>query len=323
MAKRCTLKDVAIATGLTVNSVSRALHNKSDISELTKKRVTETAKRLGYVPNFAASSLKRGKSYTVAILFDNLFNPYYNIMTHYLTKYLANSGYDFLTVIENGEKITESTYEKLLSRNVDGLLSFLEPTEEFGKRAAQAKFPVVVLGRHCAQPQTDYVYTDDVRGGYQAAAYLIGKGCKNLCFLADNLDISCAKEREEGFKKCVTEKGVTGDIVQVRGRTYREMVDEILENYPDCDGIACFNDYIAMSAQYLLQRRDRTDIFVIGYDNIRQEFKVPGDCATISADKDKLAEEAVNLLIQRVEGLYEGASRRRVMEVEVVEYDEE
>ena len=54
MVKRCTLKDVAIATGLTVNSVSRALHNKSDISEVTKRRVNEAAKRLGYVPDFAS-----------------------------------------------------------------------------------------------------------------------------------------------------------------------------------------------------------------------------------------------------------------------------
>ena len=323
MAKRCTLKDVAMATGLTVNSVSRALHNKSDISELTKKRVTETAKRLGYVPNFAASSLKRGKSYTVAILFDNLFNPYYNIMTHYLTKYLSRSGYYFLTVVENGEKITEATYEKLLSRNVDGLLSFLEPSEGFSNRAMQGKLPVVVLGRHCAQSQMDYVYTDDVRGGYLAAEYLIGKGCKNLCFLVDNLDISCAKERSDGFSKCVSEKDVQGEVVLVRDHTYQEMLDEVLTNHPACDGIACFNDYIAMSTQYLLQRRNRTDICVIGYDNIRQEFKVPGDCATISADKDKLAEESVNLLIQRVEGLYEGASRSRVLEVNVVEYGEE
>ena len=323
MAKRCTLKDVAIATGLTVNSVSRALHNKSDISELTKKRVTEAAKRLGYVPNSAASSLKSGKSYTVAILFDNLFNPYYNIMTYYLSKYLERSGYDFLTVVENGEKITEATFEKLLSRNVDGLLSFLEPSAEFGERAVQGKFPVVVLGRHCAQPQMDYVYTDDVRGGYLAAEYLIGKGCKNLCFLVDDLDISCAKERSEGFEKCVAEKGVRGVTVLMRGHTYGETAQEIMEKYPDCDGVACFNDYIAMSAQYYLQRRGRTDICVIGYDNIRREFKVPGECATVSSDKDELAREAVDLLIQRVEGLYEGASRRRVLDVETVEYDEE
>ena len=84
MVKRCTLKDIANATGLTVNSVSHALRDMGDISAETKLRVAEAAKRLGYVPNLAASQIRSGKSLTVAIVFDNLFNPYYNIMTHYL-----------------------------------------------------------------------------------------------------------------------------------------------------------------------------------------------------------------------------------------------
>ena len=79
--KRVTLKDIARETGLTVNSVSHALNDKSDISPATKERVAEAAKRLGYVPNLASSALKKGKSRTLAIVFDNLFNPYYNIMT--------------------------------------------------------------------------------------------------------------------------------------------------------------------------------------------------------------------------------------------------
>ena len=319
MVKRCTLKDVAIATGLTVNSVSRALHNKSDISEVTKRRVNEAAKRLGYVPNFAASSLKKGKSYTVAILFDNLFNPYYNIMTHYITNHLTQYGYDFLTVIEENEKVCESTYEKLLLRNVDGLLSFLEPGEDFSKRVQQGRFPVTVIGRHSEQPQMDYVYTDDVRGGYIAADYLIDKGCKNLCFLADSLGISCAKERYDGFLNCVQERNAESSIALMEGHSCSEVIDGILRSGA-CDGIVCFNDYIAMETQYLLQSRSREDIRVIGYDNIRQELKLPGNCATVSTDKDALAKTAVNLLIQRVEGLYEGASRQRVMKVNVATY---
>ena len=318
MVKRCTLKDIAQVTGLTVNSVSRALRDKSDIAPETKRRVMETAKELGYVPNFAASSLKKGKSFTVAIIFDNLFNPYYNIMTYYLTKYLSLHGYDFLTIINPNDKLRSKTFEKLLSKNVDGIISFLEPGEKFGEKLLMSRFPMTVIGRHCEQPRIDYVYTDDVRGGYLATEYLIKSGCKNLEFVADNLTVSCACERYEGFLRCVKENNVAYDKLLMDGQTYSEAIDKILKMRPDCDGIVCFNDYIATEAQYVLEEKNKSQIKVIGYDNIRQEFKLPGSYATISADKDVLAKIAVELLVQRMEGIYEGVSRRRVLEVELV-----
>lgn len=87
------LIDIAREVGCTVNTVSRALRNKDDISEKTKKKVREVANRLGYIPNSIASSLRSGLSYTVAIIFENLINPYYMIMTDKLHRRLEELGY--------------------------------------------------------------------------------------------------------------------------------------------------------------------------------------------------------------------------------------
>ena len=47
--KNITLKDIAKDIGFSVNTVSRALNNKDDISETTKTIVKNKAKELGYV----------------------------------------------------------------------------------------------------------------------------------------------------------------------------------------------------------------------------------------------------------------------------------
>lgn len=65
---RPTLKTIATATGLAVATVSRALKDAPDIGEETKRRVRETAERLGYRPNRAGVRLRTGKTNVIALV---------------------------------------------------------------------------------------------------------------------------------------------------------------------------------------------------------------------------------------------------------------
>ncbi|MBN8632656.1 MAG: LacI family DNA-binding transcriptional regulator [Rhodobacterales bacterium] len=67
-AERPTLKTIAAATGLAVATVSRALKDAPDIGEDTKRRVRETASRLGYRPNRAGVRLRTGKTNVIALV---------------------------------------------------------------------------------------------------------------------------------------------------------------------------------------------------------------------------------------------------------------
>ena len=89
MTKRVTLVDIAKATGFSVNSVSRALMNASDISEETKNVIRKKADELGYIPNLNAASLKKGNSKIIGILYDDLLNPYFNTIIYYLEKLIC------------------------------------------------------------------------------------------------------------------------------------------------------------------------------------------------------------------------------------------
>ncbi len=66
--ERPTLKTIAAATGLAIATVSRALNDAPDIGEETKRRVRETAARLGYRPNRAGVRLRTGKTNVIALV---------------------------------------------------------------------------------------------------------------------------------------------------------------------------------------------------------------------------------------------------------------
>ena len=51
------LVDVARACGLSVSQTSRALNGRQDVSEETKRRVSQTAAAMGYVKNLTAQTL--------------------------------------------------------------------------------------------------------------------------------------------------------------------------------------------------------------------------------------------------------------------------
>jgi LacI family transcriptional regulator len=65
---RPTLKTIAALTGLAVATVSRALKDAPDIGEETKRRVRETAERVGYRPNRAGVRLRTGKTNVIALV---------------------------------------------------------------------------------------------------------------------------------------------------------------------------------------------------------------------------------------------------------------
>jgi LacI family transcriptional regulator len=68
MQKVVTLKDISIATGVSLASVHRALYNKEGISGKLSQRIISKANELGYKTNYAAASLKRRPLNTAIVL---------------------------------------------------------------------------------------------------------------------------------------------------------------------------------------------------------------------------------------------------------------
>ena len=54
---------------LSLSTVSRALHNSTDISPATTKRVRDVALELGYEPNQTALFLQSGRTLTLGVIY--------------------------------------------------------------------------------------------------------------------------------------------------------------------------------------------------------------------------------------------------------------
>ena len=304
MSARVTIKDIAKAYGCSVNCVSRALMDAPDISESTKEKIKLLAAKMGYVYNRNAAALRVGKSRTVGILFDSLLNPFYFIMTNYIWGRLDREGYSIITLKNNTFSFGEDVVKQMISNNVDGLLSFLQPTEAAQREIAKNSLPTVVIGRN-THGMCDCVYLDDEAGGALAAKYFIERGFSRPLYIGETEMLDCSRARCKGFSDVFGEVGITPRTIFGVGddeKKFAAYIRDVVEKgeVPDC--VFCFSDLVAYEVMSVLNSCNLTDIEVVGFDDIQQEISLPGALKSIAYDKKAMAESAVSLLLDKING---------------------
>ena len=169
--KRVTLQDIAKRTGVTVNTVSRALKNKPDISPATCKRIQQVAQEMGYVRNYAASSLRSGQTKTLGLILGAMSNPYYAVVADAVHEAASAFGYTLLTLTTREDPEQEMrAVETALSRQVDGILLF--PGRDANaaiQRMRETRMPYVLMSRSLGSDMDDCVTCDEDDGGVAAA----------------------------------------------------------------------------------------------------------------------------------------------------------
>lgn len=302
---RVTIKDVARVAGVTPQTVSRAFRNAEDINKETQERILQIASEMGYVQNASARSLRNGSSKLIAIIYDNIMNSYFSIITYYLQDYLRGKGYSILSISVTDNVLKERDYLTALEHNAEGVISFLQADESIARLINTYRVPVLVMGRRSEDEGVDSVYVDDVEVGKIAARRFIEKGCKNPLCISEAMDITCAYDRCLGFKEEF--KGVGREVRLIaRERLGEDLpLEELLlqaykSNPPDA--IFCFNDIFAFQALYVIEKHGLKIPLIIGVDNIQQEIFLPKRLTTVGWDKRKLAQISANAILSRISG---------------------
>ena len=302
---RVTIKDVARVAGVTPQTVSRAFRNAEDINKETQERILQIASEMGYVQNASARSLRNGSSKLIAIIYDNIMNSYFSIITYYLQDYLRGKGYSILSISVTDNVLKERDYLIALEHNAEGVISFLQADESIARLINTYRVPVLVMGRRSEDKGVDSVYVDDVEVGKIAARRFIEKGCKNPLCISEAMDITCAYDRCLGFKEEFKSVGREVRLI-ARERPGEDLPleERLLQAYKSNppDAIFCFNDIFAFQALYVIEKHGLKIPLIIGVDNIQQEIFLPKRLTTVGWDKRKLAQISANAILSRISG---------------------
>ena len=197
------LKRLAKELNLSVSTVSRALQDSYEISEATKKKVFALAKKLNYQPNPYASSLRKQKSKTIAVVIPEVANNFFSLAINGIEAIAQEKGYHVLIYLTHESYQRELSIAKhLQSGRVDGILMSLasETHDITHLKDLHAKgIPFVFFDRVCDAIETPRITTDDYESGYKATEHLAENGCKKIAYLSLSTNLSISNRRMMGY----------------------------------------------------------------------------------------------------------------------------
>ncbi len=324
MKKRfVTIKDIAEEAGVSINTVSRALNNKPDVNQETKKKVLEIARRLGYIRNSDAVSFRKGATRTIGVVFEDSSNPFYAEVFKGIEVSARKYGYQVILMNTERDYINEiQAVDTLLQKRVDGII--ISPTQFDSKdieQLAKLNYPFVILGVHFEGDDLDEVYSNDFKGGYLATKHLLERGRRKILMLNGYMYKSVAQMRYRGHLEALRELGLQPHLMVEIEEGYESAFNKIMElKDADFDAVFCFNDVFAIAtlkALRLIGKRVPEDVAVVGYDDISYAEFVQPPLTTIRIDKFLEGIVAFEMLYEKVLGL-RTEPKRVVLDVELV-----
>lgn len=309
MLKRVTLKDIAQASGFSINTVSHALNDKPDISKETKDIIKKAAKDMGYIRNSSAEFLRSGVSRTVAVVLGDISNPLFAIMVKEIESKLKEHDYvSFILNTDEDEKIEYAALKTALEKNVDGIILCPSPNGKENIAFLQSRgVPFVLHGRYFNDLETNAVLYDDQKCGYLAAKHLLELGHRDILFVNAPVAVSSARERMNGYKEALLEYGVTNPkvaTVTLSPHHRLEQLKQALLSDRSYTAVIAFSDMIALEVISILKEQNYSvpeDISVVGFDNIQSNYLLPTQITTVSSSKKLMVKKSVELLMEQIQ----------------------
>ena len=306
-----SMKDISVACGVSVATVSKALNGHGDIGEETKLHIQKVAKEMGYFPNSMARALKTNRTHNIGVLFvdearSGLTHDYFSHVLDHFKRTVEDKGYD-ITFINKG-KYNMSYLEHCRYRAFDGVvIACVNFYDEQVVELVRSNIPLVTID-HMFNNRVG-IRSDNVDGMRQLLEFVYNKGHRRIAYI-HGADSAVTRERLSSFYSNAERLGIEVPDEYVCEAAYRdstaagERTKELLDLKvpPTCilypDDVACFGGMNAINERGL---RIPEDISVVGYDGIRVGKHIKPRLTTLKQDTAAIGVKAGEKLISLIE----------------------
>lgn len=252
MKRQVKLIDIAEALGVSTGTMHRALHNHVGVSAMTKTRVQQMAKNLGYRPNLAARYLSSKRNLRVSVNTLQGATSFFDEVREGISKearslLMENVEIEFRTYPSLGEG-DEQAFDAALQAEVDGIITFPsrpQSLQSWIRRASRAGIPVVCVVTDAPRTGRLAVVSIDTMASGSLAADLMGnlmKGAGKVAVTVSSLGITEHAEKSKAFENTMRKLHPGIELVEVieehdiEAEIY-EKSRALFRNHPDLAGV--------------------------------------------------------------------------------------
>jgi LacI family transcriptional regulator len=306
------LKDIAIKTGFSINTVSVAPRNGARIPDPTREIIMAAARELDYRPNAVARSLVQRSTRTVGVILSNLLNPILTLCAQYIEQRLAERGYTTVLATTDNDLVKEQeALDTLRAQQVAGILIYptVRTRLDHILPLRRAGYPVLLL---TGEPsgEIDLVGVDNRSGARKITAYLLGLGHRRIAFL-DGGQPQGNLEKQEGYEAAFAAAGLEIDrdllFSPAGGTTARhghEAMARIMARDPAPTAVFASSDSMAIGVMRWCREHELKvpdDLSIAGFDDIETSAFLDCPLTTVGYSTRTVSEQAVTRLIALME----------------------
>lgn len=312
-SKTATIEDVAKLAGVSIATVSRALHKPTMVSDTTRQKVHAAVEETGYTQNAMARNLRLKQTRMIVVLVPDIGNPFFSETLSGIESVAAEHGYNILIGNTNNDPERERTFASYVRGNqADGLL-LLNGRMPFNPPASGSHArdlpPMVAVCERIPGTDLPTVRIDNADGAYKATRHLIDLGHKRIAHIKGPEESILTADRLQGFRAAHSEAGLSVDeSLLIEGDfsidSGRNAVRRLIEKGRPPTGIICANDEMAMGAIQALKSEGYKvpiDISVVGFDDIQFAAITDPALTTVHQPRRQLGEAAMQTMIKRLE----------------------
>ncbi|GFZ91987.1 LacI family transcriptional regulator [Paenibacillus marchantiophytorum] len=329
------MEDIAKLAGVSKSAVSFALSGKPGISNKTRERVLEIARENGYTPKPRLSGIEGSVKSLSFLVFTNsgivleeyYQQPFFRELIHFIEERCRAKGYSLLFSTINMANFDQEIVTFAEDNQSDGVILLgtnLTPIDisEIAKRLGPS---LVVLDNCFDTLPVHFVGINNRMGAYQAGSHLCQLGHREIGYIASNVNLHNFEDRKDGFQEALKKYDI-----QILPEHHFSVAPTMLSSQEDLKtqikaylatgrplptALFCECDYIAISAMKTLTElgiRIPEDVSIIGFDNITESQIISPELTTVHVEKQRMAQLAVDLVIESIEVGQEITSKIRV-----------
>ncbi len=311
--RRVTITDIAAMCGVSVQTVSRVVNGRPDVSQETRAAVEAAIARQGYQPSAVARSLVSRRSRTVGMVAAGL--------------HLAGVSEVLTGVAEACERLGYALLLKELGAfqppDIVPILGFLASHQVEGVIFDGAQLPVpassvqaFVPDRSPAmvflkcEPSSSYTTIGVDNTGAQAAVttHVLQLGRRRVGYVSGPGTLLEARQRREGWERAMIEAGFApgpvfeGDWSSASGAA---ALDALLERQGDLDAVIAANDQMALGLLHEAARRGiavPSDLAVTGFDGLPEGAYFTPALTTVTQPLREVGMAAVAAVLEEADG---------------------
>ncbi|QIY99054.2 LacI family DNA-binding transcriptional regulator [Streptomyces sp. S1D4-11] len=304
--KAASIRDVAQASGVSYQTVSRVINGHPNVREETRKRVEAAIEALGFRRNATAFALASGVTRSVTVITSNTVLYGYAATLQGLEEASRAAGYTLGVRVVTPEDDLDRTIAAAADTGGGVVVIGFDRLGAAALDRVPAHVPcaaVVEAPPPGHAPGRPAVWADDREAARAATQHLLALGHENVHYVAIPASTGTrrlAGPRAEGWRQALEAVSVTPPAPCGKGWDAQAGYEsKKLARNQDVTAILCGNDDLALGVLRALHhagRRVPQDISVIGFDDAPHSGFVTPSLTTVRMDFHGLGRAAFGLL---------------------------